>query len=138
MKKTCLIYFLTLSCFLAHSQDKKFNWIPWNKVSPEIKTKLKKMKSYSDETVYQEIVSQLEFGGTASLAVIDLDGDGEPEYAVGYGGSINCGSLGCSFAVFDNDGKKKIDLTDTWERIKPVKNGVISSTGKFFALRTVK
>lgn len=144
MKKILTILFFILCSIFAKSQTKKIVWIPWEKISLATKNELKKIKYDKVESVYSQILldikesKETETNLDVSIAVIDLDGDGKLGYAVGYSGSLFCGSAGCDFSVYENDGKKRLNLTDVWEKIKPAKNGIISSRGKFFPLEKVQ
>lgn len=73
-----------------------------------------------------------------SVATIDVDGDGRSGYAIGYSGSLICGSADCDFTLYEKEGKMTINMVDHWEMIKPAKGEVVSSTGKFFALEPTK
>lgn len=144
MKTTIFAVLLVFSSIIANAQAKKFNWVDWDKVSPAVKEKLKTIKTANNQSVYAAIMSDINDGKKmkmtidVSIAAIDIDGDGKLGYAVGYSGSLFCGSAGCSFALYEKEGKMTIDMVDHWEMIKPAKGGVISSTGKFFPLEKVK
>lgn len=138
MKTKILALLLVFSSFIANAQTKKITWVPWAKVPVEVKNRLKTIKTYGTETIYKTILENMQEGDEAFVAIIDLDGDGKPGYAIAFNGSYSCGNRGCSVSFFEKDGKTSIELVDHWEMIKPANGGVFSSTGKFFALKSTK
>ncbi|GAB1462292.1 hypothetical protein MASR2M52_02710 [Pedobacter sp.] len=144
MKKYLIAMALMLFALANQAQTKKFNWISWHKVSPEVKSKLKAIKINKTETLYSSIAEAVTdakaMGGTYNVMVaeIDLDGDGLMGYAVGYSGSYFCGSSGCPIEVYEKNGTKTLSVTDMWSDVKPAKNGIITSQGRFVALKTSK
>ncbi len=79
-------------------------------------------------------MADMKEGCDVKVATVDLDNDGIKGYAISEEGGACCGSLGCTFMVYEDNGKKTIYLTDQIDAIKPAKNGVISSGGKFIPL----
>ena len=144
MKKNLLTIIFFLFALAVHAQRQKFNWVSWNKISPEVKSKLKAIKINKTETLYSSIAGAATdakaMGGTYEVVVaeIDLDGDGLMGYAIGYSGSYFCGSGGCPIEVYEKNGTKTLSIYDMWGDVKPAKNGVITSQGKFVALTTKK
>jgi hypothetical protein len=140
MKKIIFFFLLICGIVSVNAQTNKFSWIAWEKVPQTTKNELKKIKYDETQSVYTQILLDFKDSKEAestlniSIALIDLDRDGKMGYAVGYSGSLFCGSGGCQFAVYENSGKTYLSFNDDWERIKPAKNGVISSSGKFFHL----
>lgn len=143
MKKYLFATILILFFVSTYAQTKTFNWVSWHKISPEVKSKLKAIKINKTETLYSSIAEAVTdakaMGGTYEVMVaeIDLDSDGLLGYAVGYSGSYFCGSSGCSLEVYEKKGTKTLSVIDMWSDVKPAKNGVITSQGKFVAL-TIK
>ena len=131
---------LLLISFFSWSQN-KFEFITWDKVSPKVKEDLKLVKTNKTSTLYKSI-AQYKIDGLEdadiSLAVLDMDKDGKPEYVLLLQGMEWCGTLGCSIEAYKDEGKKQIHLTDEPEGIKPAKNGIISSKGKLIPFKVVK
>lgn len=124
------LFIFTAFIFLAvagYSQAKTFKWVPWKDVSAKAKADLQKIKGFNS------VMQDMKSGCDVNIATVDLDNNGIKGYAVSEEGGACCGSLGCTFMVFE--GKKTIYLTDQIESIKPARNGVISSTGKFIPLK---
>lgn len=138
MKKIILSILMASTVVFAQAQTKKITWVPWLKVPIEVKNKLKTIKTYGAETIYKTILENIEEGDKAFVAILDLDGDGKPGYAIAFNGSYSCGNRGCSVSFFEKDGKTSIELVDHWEMIKPAKGGVISSANKFFPLQKIE
>ena len=118
-----------LFSIVGYSQSKTFNWVPWKAVSAKTKADLKKIKNFNS------VMEAMKIGCDVRIAIVDLDNDGNKGYAVSEEGRYCCGSLGCSFTLFEAHGNKTVDLIDKIDVIKPAKNGVISSSGKFFPLK---
>ncbi|RZL17521.1 MAG: hypothetical protein EOO89_07560 [Pedobacter sp.] len=135
MKREILLLMLAITFVNTYAQTKKITWLSWKNTPVNVKNQLKTIKMFENETVYSSILEAIKEGDKAFIAVIDIDGDGKPGYAVAYSGSFNCGTAGCSFAVYEAGGKMRVELVDHWELIRPAKNGIISSTGKFFPLQ---
>jgi hypothetical protein len=124
---------------LGNAQSRlTFTWVPWKNVSSSTKAALKKVKEFKDETAYDAIIEDIQEGCDIEVAVLDMDGDGKLEYAVGSEGRFCCGTHGCSLTVYTLGGHKRIDLTDQWRYVKPDKNGVITSTGLLTKFYTPK
>lgn len=134
MKKAFLFSALLIIAFTVQAQKEvKIKWYDWDKTPASIKAELKKIKASKTKTLYQDILDDIEMdkGHTkVSIGVLDMDGDGIKEYTIIIEGPEWSGAQGgCSIEVFKDLGKKRILLTDHFESIKFVKNGIISSTG---------
>lgn len=130
MKK--LLIAMTMICLAATVRAQKpstFKWVPWKNVSVETKNELKKIKDSKLGSAYDAIISDLGSDCTIDVAVLDMDGDGQMEYAVGSEGGGCCGSLGCGLNVYSDSGRKRILLHDEWRNVKPAKTGVVSTKG---------
>ncbi len=144
MRKYVIVAALILFAAVVHAQPKNFNWRSWSKLSLDVKNRLKVYRISKTETLYRYIASAVEearmMGGTYEVMVaeIDLDGDGLMGYAVGYSGSYFCNSDGCPIEVYEKKGTKTLSVTDMWSDVKPAKNGITTSNGKFVPLATKK
>lgn len=118
-----------LFSIVGYSQSKTFNWVPWKAVPAKTKADLKKIKNFNS------VMQDMKFGCDVRIAIVDLDNDGNKGYAVSEQGRDCCGSHGCTFNLFEAHGNKTIYLMDKIDAIKPAKNGVISSSGKFIPLK---
>jgi len=137
MKKVIILAAIVFIASVCRAQTSKaFNWVAWEKVTPATKTELKKIKADKDGTAYDNIIETLEERCEIEVAVLDMDGDGKMEYAVGCEGSFCCGSLGCSLNVYTDGGKRQVNLIDDWRSVKPAKDGVVSSKGKLIRFET--
>jgi hypothetical protein len=132
MKRTVhllnLFLLLSLSGF---SQTKEFKWIPWSRVSPVIKNNMKTFIHDREVTLYDHIAEMLEQDCLVQVAVVDLNNDRKMGYAICFKGKFCCGVSGCSFELYEDKGKLRINITAQCETLKPVKGGVISSKGIF-------
>jgi hypothetical protein len=133
-----LIVHICITCICQAQTSKSFVWVAWKDVPLKTKTALKQIRADKDGTAYDEIIELNEEKCDTEVAVLDLDGDGKLEYAIGNEGRYCCGTRGCSLRVYKEGGEKQIFLLDDWREVKPAKSGVISSTGVLIKFETKK
>lgn len=107
-----------------------FDWILFEDLTPKMKDELKKLD------LYEMLAFGAENGCTMVVAPTDLDKNKKPGYAYGvlYGGTACCGTLGCSFAVTEEDGKDLFYLETSVCKVKPTQGGILTSAGRFVKL----
>ena len=136
-KALIFLAFVSIAIIIQAQSSKSFKWVAWKNVTPKTKAELKKIQNSKEVSAYDYIIETLE-DCDIEVAVLDMDGDGIMEYAVGSEGRICCGSRGCGVTIYRNGGKQQVLLSDFWHNIKPAKNGVISSTGVLIKFETQK
>ncbi len=140
-KNSTLLLLLLTIAYMAQSQTIK--WVAWAKVSPQTKAELKKVvHSFRDAkptTVYDEIIRVIkEYNCTISVTTLDVDEDGKPEYGVGFSCSAYCGSSGCNYDFYSENGRKQCNLSSQTGKFRPAKNGIIyAETGRLEKLEIV-
>ncbi|HRF80421.1 MAG TPA: hypothetical protein PL070_10085 [Flavobacteriales bacterium] len=111
-----------------------FVWIPWEKVSENVRTRLKSTRWGRGGSEYDEIVAAV--GGICEVHVAehDLNGDGKPGLVIAKHGCMDyCGSAGCSIVAYD--GGRKLGVNDEWELVKPGNKGLVTSAKVLIPLR---
>ena len=124
-----------------YSQSNRyFKWTPWKCVSTPTKSALKNIIRYGKKTAYDDVIEKIEDGCRVEIAVLDFDGDQKMEYAITSEEGNCCGGrAGCSLDVYKDGSRKQIHLGDNdLKKVKPSKNGVISSAGVLIKFYTVK
>lgn len=144
-KNTILILSFLLAAYIARSQTTQtFKWVSWEKVSQQTKAELKKIIHHFGDgkptTVYDEIVAAIKNDNcNISVTFLDINGDGKPEYGVGFSCSAYCGTGGCSYEFYSERGKKQCSLGSHTGKFIPSKNGIIFfETRRLAKLETVK
>lgn len=111
-----------------------FAWVPWEKVSANVRTRLKSTRWGRGGNEYDEIVAAVAGGCDVHVAEHDLNGDGKPGLVIAKHGCMDyCGSAGCNVMAFD--GGRKLSVNDEWEQVKPGRKGVVTSAKVLIPLK---
>ncbi|HRH69915.1 MAG TPA: hypothetical protein PLB89_10450 [Flavobacteriales bacterium] len=110
-----------------------FKWISWEKVPDDLREQLKRTRWGRGETEYGSIEVAVRSGCNVQVAQHDLNGDGTPGIIVSKADcELYCGSAGCNLKAFD--GGRKLSVNDQVDRVRPAKNGVVTSVGVLIPL----
>ncbi|MDQ8051555.1 MAG: hypothetical protein REI78_00950 [Pedobacter sp.] len=111
--------------------NKKFKWYAIKKAPAALIAATKAIKVHG-KSLWETIKEDYE-GCEVQLAAIDLNQNNVYGIAISAAGSLCCGSRGCTYDFYEDGGSLTCDLGTDYD-VMPGNNGVIASTGKFFAL----